>query len=173
MRGASAIVTFAGLDAVDAGDAALRGLGVTSVFGQDGSAPALPLAWRRPGLRWKDSLDSVMDDQIETRPANCLRPPVPSWTLIVATDRSPRRSADKPKKHRMRNAGHYLCPAPSESPDALTCGRPHSHQAQGCNGHPAFRTPSPRGRGGNAHSSDAQAPRECERMFSGQWLFEI
>jgi len=54
MRGASAIVTFAGLDAVDAGDAASRGSWVTSVFGQDGSAPALPLARRRPTLRWKD-----------------------------------------------------------------------------------------------------------------------
>ena len=38
-RGAIAIVTFAGWDAVDAGDAALRGSWVTSVFGQDGSAP--------------------------------------------------------------------------------------------------------------------------------------
>jgi hypothetical protein len=45
--------------------------GGTSVFGQDGSAPALPLARRRPTLRWKDSLDSVTDDQIETRSAKC------------------------------------------------------------------------------------------------------
>ena len=56
---------------MDAGDAALRGLGVTSVFGQDGSAPALPLARRRPTFGWKDSLDSVTDDQIETRSAKC------------------------------------------------------------------------------------------------------
>ena len=78
MRGASAIVTFAGLDAVDAGDAALRGSWVTSVFGQDGSTPALPLARRRLALRWKDPLDSVTDDQIETRPAYSLEAPCPS-----------------------------------------------------------------------------------------------
>ncbi|KZD23810.1 hypothetical protein A4A58_26070 [Tardiphaga robiniae] len=77
MRGASAIVTFAGLDAVDAGDAALRGSWVTSVFGQDGSAPALPLARRRPALGWKDPLDSVTDDQVKTRPAYSLEAPCP------------------------------------------------------------------------------------------------
>ena len=71
MRGASAIVTFAGLDAVDAGDAASRGSWGTSVFGQDGSAPALPLARRRPALGWKDPLDSVTDDQVKTRSAKC------------------------------------------------------------------------------------------------------
>ena len=53
-RGAIAIVTFAGWDAVDAGDAASRGPWVTSVFGQDGCAPALPLARRRPTLGWKE-----------------------------------------------------------------------------------------------------------------------
>jgi hypothetical protein len=46
--------------------------GGTSVFGQDGSAPALPLARRRPILGWKDSLDSVTDDQVKTRSAYSL-----------------------------------------------------------------------------------------------------
>jgi hypothetical protein len=71
-RGAIAIVTFAGWDAVDAGDAASRGSWGTSVFGQDGSAPALPLARRRPTFGWKDSLDSVTDDQVKTRSAQSL-----------------------------------------------------------------------------------------------------
>jgi hypothetical protein len=34
--------------------------------------PDLPLVRRRPALRWKDPLDSVTDDQFETRPAYSL-----------------------------------------------------------------------------------------------------
>ena len=110
MRGASAIVTVVGLDAVDAGDAALRGLGVTSVFGQDGSAPALPLARRRPSLGWKDSLDSVTDDQVKTRPAYSLEAPCPIrlGTVILVMGSFAMATRKQPKKHRRRNAGHLL-----------------------------------------------------------------
>src|SRR6218665_3996436 len=97
-RGAIAIVTFAGQDAVDAGDAALRGSWVTSVFGQDGSAPALPLARRRPTLGWKDSLDSVTDDQVKTRSAYSLEAPFPSpWDFNSRSERSSRQSASNRK----------------------------------------------------------------------------
>src|SRR3954468_10517632 len=88
LRGAIAIVTFAGWDAVDAGDAASRGLGGTSVFGQDGSAPALPLARRRPALGWKVALDSVTDDQVKTRSAYSLEAPFPSpWDFNSRSER--------------------------------------------------------------------------------------
>ena len=118
MRGASAIVTFAGQDAVDAGDAASRGSWVTSVFGQDGSAPALPLARRRPALGWKDSLGSVTDDQVKTRPAYSLEAPFPSpWDFNSVIGSFAEAKCKQPKKHRRRNAGQSL--GASESPDAF------------------------------------------------------
>ena len=136
MRGAIAIVTFAGRDAVDAGDAASRGSWETSVFGQDGSAPALPLAWRRPTFGWTDSLDSATDDQLETRPAKCLRLPVPPpWDRSFGERIVAKASASKPKKHRVRNVGHLL--GASESPGALPMRKtalasgPRVHRAPG------------------------------------------
>jgi hypothetical protein len=109
-RGAIAIVTFAGQDAVDAGDAASRGLGVTSVFGQDGSAPALPLARRRPTFGWKDALDSVTDDQVKTCPAQSLEAPFPSpWDFNSRSERSSRQSASNRKNTAGGTLGNRSC----------------------------------------------------------------
>jgi hypothetical protein len=93
--------------------------GVTSVFGQDESAPALPLARRRLAFGWKDSLDSVTDDQIETCPAYSLEAPFPSpWDFNSAIGAFVEAKCKQPKKHRRRNVGHSL--GASESPDALS-----------------------------------------------------
>ena len=55
MRGASAIVTFAGLDAVDAKVGASRGARKTFACGRDGPLPDLPLARRRLTFGWTDA----------------------------------------------------------------------------------------------------------------------
>ena len=55
MRGASAIVTFAGLDAVDAKVWASRGAWTTFACGRDESWPDLPPAWRCLPLGWTDA----------------------------------------------------------------------------------------------------------------------
>ena len=72
MRGASAIVTFAGWDAVDAGDAASRG-SLGNVCLRAGRICASTATGKETAdLRMERALDSVTDDQIETRSAQSL-----------------------------------------------------------------------------------------------------
>jgi hypothetical protein len=82
MRGAIAIVTIAGRDAVDAGEAASRDMWVTAVFGQDGSSVVrIPLGQkRRLAFGWKAPLDYVTDDQIKgVRPGRFCTPGPSPW----------------------------------------------------------------------------------------------
>ncbi|WP_204378172.1 hypothetical protein, partial [Tardiphaga robiniae] len=78
-RGAIAIVTFAGWDAVDAGDAASRGSWVTAVFGQAGSSVVrIPLGQAaRFAFGWQKPADHATDDQVKTRSAYSLEAPCP------------------------------------------------------------------------------------------------
>ena len=71
------------------------------------------------GLEMERSLDSVTDDQIETRPAYSLEAPCPIrlGTVILVMGSFAMATRKQPKKHRRRNAGHLL--GASESPDAL------------------------------------------------------
>ncbi|KAA0076148.1 hypothetical protein CIW50_07760 [Tardiphaga sp. P9-11] len=74
-----AIVTFAGWDAVDAGDAASREMWVTAVLRQaESSVVRIPLGQAaRFVLRWKKPADHVTDDQVKTRSAYSLEAPCP------------------------------------------------------------------------------------------------
>ena len=69
MRGASAIVTFAGWDAVDAGDAASRGSWGNVCLRAGRICASTATGKETAGLEMERSLDSVTDDQIEMRPA--------------------------------------------------------------------------------------------------------
>ena len=89
MRGASAIVTFAGLDAVDAKDRASRGARKTFACGRDGPLPDLPLAWGRLTFGWTNSGSRVTDDSLGG-----------VWRLALA---SATRIQQHPE-HRVRNA---------------------------------------------------------------------
>ena len=86
-------------------------------------------------------LDSVTGDQVKTRSAYSLEAPFPSpWDFNSRSERSSRQSASNRKNTAGGTSGNRSAP-----PKVLMhypCGRPHRHQAQGCNGHPAFRTPS-------------------------------
>ena len=72
MRGASAIVTFAGLDAVDAGDAASRGSWGNVCLRAGRICASTATGKDTADLEMERTLDSVTDDQIETRSAQSL-----------------------------------------------------------------------------------------------------
>ena len=62
-------------------------------------------------------LDSVTDDQFETRSAQSLEAPFPSpWDFNSVIGSFAEAKCKQPKKHRRRNVGHLL--DASESPDA-------------------------------------------------------
>jgi hypothetical protein len=91
-------------------------------------------------------LDSVTDDQIETRSAQSLEAPFPSpWDFNSRSERSSRQSASNRKNTAGGTSGTCLTPPKVLMHSKLR--KTASHQAQGCNGHPAFRTPSHKGAG--------------------------
>ncbi len=64
-------------------------------------------------------LDSVTDDQDETRPVQALEAPFPSpWDFNSVIGSFAEAKCKQAEKHRRRNAGHSL--GASESPDALS-----------------------------------------------------
>jgi hypothetical protein len=118
------------------------------------------------GLRIERPLDSVTDDQVKTRPAYSLEAPFPSpWDFNSVIGSFAEAKCKQPKKHRRRNVGQSL--GASESPDALSMRKTASHQAQGCNGHLAFRTPSHRGREGML------TPRTRKRRENASVCFHV
>jgi hypothetical protein len=81
-------------------------------------------------------LDSVTDDQLETRSAYSLEAPFPSpWDFNSVIGSFAKAKCKQPKKHRRRNAGHLL--GASESPGALSMRKtafasgPRVHRAPG------------------------------------------
>jgi hypothetical protein len=93
------------------------------------------------GLEMERSLDSVTDDQIETRSAYSLEAPFPSpWDFNSRSERSSRQSASNRKNTAGGTSGNRSAPPKVLMHSKLR--KTASHQAQGCNGHPAFRTPS-------------------------------
>ena len=144
---------------MDAGDAASRDVWVPAVCGQAASPVVrIPLGQAaRLAFGWNGPADQVTDDQIRNAsgPRAALPRPCRAGPNKGDLDRLLGQAFSKPTKHRRRNVGQS--PVLSESPDAYPCGRPHRHQAQGCIGHPAFRTPSHKG-GGNARDDGAPAP---------------
>jgi hypothetical protein len=72
MRGASAIVTFAGLDAVDAGDAALRGSSGNVCLRAGRICASTATGKETFGLGMDRPLDRVTDVQVKTRSAYSL-----------------------------------------------------------------------------------------------------
>ena len=71
-------------------------------------------------LRMEDPLDSVTDDQLETRSAKCFAATLSLrlGTVILVMGSFAMAKRKQPKKHRRRNVGQSL--GASESPDALS-----------------------------------------------------
>ena len=118
-RGAIAIVTFAGWDAVDAGDAASRGSWGDVCLRAGRICASTATGKETADLRMERPLDSVTDDQVKTRSAYSLEAPCPIrlGTVILVIGSFAMATRKQPKKHRMRNVGQSL--GASESPDAL------------------------------------------------------
>ncbi len=102
--------------------------------------------WQGDGRPWDGkTLDSVTDDQVKTRSAYSLEAPFPSpWDFNSRSERSSRQSASNRKNTAGGTSG--TCSAPPKVLMHSQLRKTASHQAQGCNGHPAFRTPSHKGR---------------------------
>jgi len=108
-------------------------------------------------LRMERILDSVTDDQIKTRSAYSLEAPFPSpWDFNSRSERSSRQSASNRKNTAGGTSG--TCSAPPKVLMHSKLRKTASHQAQGCNGHPAFRTPSQQ----RAGMQDTTAPPRCK-----------
>jgi hypothetical protein len=145
-RGAIAIVTFAGWDAVDAGDAASRGSWGNVCLRAGRICASTATGKETADLRMERPLDSVTDDQVKTRSAYSLEAPFPSpWDFNSRSERSSRQSASNRKNTAGGTSG--TCSAPPKVLMHTQLRKTASHQAQGCNGHPAFRTPSHKGAG--------------------------
>ncbi len=108
------------------------------------------LAMERP-------LDSVTDDQIETRPAYSLEAPFPSpWDFNSVIGSFAEAKCKQPKKHRRRNVGQSL--GASESPDALTIAEDRIRiRPKGATG--TRRSARPLTGGGNAKHDGVPAPQ--------------
>jgi hypothetical protein len=93
------------------------------------------------GLGMERPLDSVTDDQVKTRSAYSLEAPFPSpWDFNSRSARSSRQSASNRKNTAGGTSGTGSAPPKVLMHSQLR--KTASHQAQGCNGHLAFRTPS-------------------------------
>ncbi len=115
-------------------------------------------------MGWKEPLDSVTDDQIETRSAKslCGYPVPPPWDINFG-DGTVRRwqMCKQPKKHRMRNVGHSL--GASESPDALSIAEDRIASGPRVQRAPGVPHASHRGRGMQADDG-APAPQTMGAM---------
>jgi hypothetical protein len=140
-RGAIAIVTFAGQGAVDAGDAASRGSRGNVCLRAGRICASTATGKETADLEMERALDSVTDDQVKTRSAQSLEAPFPSpWDFNSRSERSSRQSASNRKNTAGGTSGNRSAPPKVLMHSQLR--KTASHQAQGCNGHPAFRTPS-------------------------------
>src|SRR6478735_4083050 len=110
-RGAIAIVTFAGWDAVDAGDAASRGSWGNVCLRAGRICASTATGKETAGLRMDRPLDSVTDDQVETRSAYSLEAPFPSpWDFNSRSERSSRQSASNRKNTAGGTSGNRSAP---------------------------------------------------------------
>ena len=106
MRGASAIVTFAGLDAVDAKVWASRGAWTMFACGRAGSLPDLPLARRWLTFRWTEAGSRTTGDPL----GGVWRITLSSGPIALGVT-GPKGSSTPETaapEHRVRNAGHSL-----------------------------------------------------------------
>jgi hypothetical protein len=139
MRGASAIVTFAGLDAVGAGVAASRGSWVTSVFGQDVSAPELH--WQGCGLFAGGRISGQCDEATASEASGLS---ALSRPIALGKGKGSAGTVDPGDTSKPNTAcgTSSLC---SIIPKVLMLTLAEYRigiRHQGCIGHPAFRTPS-------------------------------
>jgi hypothetical protein len=142
-RGAIAIVTFAGWDAVDAGDAASRGS-----WGNVCLRAGRICASTATGKETADLEMERLPGQCDGRPNRnafgqvlCGYPVPPPWDINFG-DGTVRHGRCAGNRKNTAGGTSGTCSAPPKVLMHSKLRKTASHQAQGCNGHPAFRTPS-------------------------------
>ena len=140
MRGASAIVTFAGLDAVGAKVGASGGARKTFAGRRDGLVPDLPLALRGSSFRWTDTLCCSADDPLGGVWPKCS---VPAHRLGQRGLQGPSTPATRASRTpRAERRASEQVPVVRKSWRSLFADDGIGVRHQGCIGHPAFRAPS-------------------------------
>jgi hypothetical protein len=130
-----------------------RRCGVTRFMGERLSSGRTDL---RQHCHWQGDgrpSDGKIPGQCDGRPNRnafgqvlCGYPVPPPWDINFG-DGTVRHGRCASNRKNTAGGTSGTCSAPPKVLMHTNCGRPHSHQAQGCNGHPAFRTPSHKGAG--------------------------